>query len=72
MIKMRKADGKLSRSMLWNTVVMIATGVFGVAVATLPEIAAIIKPELYVLVALIVKGIDVGLRQITSEPMEKK
>ena len=70
MIKMRKADGKLSRSMLWNSAVMIGTSIFGVAVTLLPAIETIVAPPVFIGVALLIKAVDIYLRQITSEPMK--
>jgi len=70
-ISMKKIDGTYSLTMVWNTVVIILTAIFGVAVATLPEIKDAVPQEVYVVIAIIVKGIDIGLRQITSLPMDK-
>ena len=70
MIKMRKEDGKLSKTMLWNTAVVIGTSIFGVAVTLLPAIEAIVAPPVFIGVALLIKAVDIYLRQITSEPMK--
>ena len=72
MIKMKKADGTVSKTMAWNTVIVIVTALFGVAVVMLPDIEQIVPAELYVIIALLIKGIDVGLRQITTQPMKGK
>ena len=72
MIKMRKEDGRLSRTMIWNGVVIAATSLFGIAVTLLPAIEAVVAPPVFIGVALLIKAVDVYLRQITSEPMEKK
>lgn len=68
--RMRKADGTLSKTMVWNAVVITLTSVFGVAVAFLPELHDIVPPEAYVLIAILVKGVDTALRQITTQPTE--
>lgn len=69
MVALRKADGTLSKTMLWNSIVMAATAVFGVGVTLLPEIHTLLTPTQYVLVALIVKAVDIFLRQITTMPV---
>ena len=69
-IEMRKEDGTLSKSMIWNTAVMLGTSIFGVAITMLPAIEAIVAPPVFIAIALIVKGIDIYLRQITTQPMK--
>ena len=70
MIKMRKEDGRFSRTMIWNGAVIAATSLFGIAVTLLPAIEAVVAPPVFIGIALLVKGIDVYLRQVTSEPMK--
>jgi hypothetical protein len=72
MIPLNKEDGTLSKTMIWNYVVIMGTSIFGVAVAMLPDIEKVIPPEGYVLIALLVKGVDLGLRTITTQPLQKK
>ena len=72
MIKMRKEDGTLSKSMVWSTAVMMGTSIFGVAITMLPAIEAIVAPPVFIAIALVVKAIDIYLRQITTQPMENK
>jgi len=72
MVEMKKVDGTYSLTMVWNVVVIMATAIFGVAVAMLPDIEKVISPEAYVAIALAVKGVDVGLRQITRMPIQGK
>ena len=72
MVSMRKEDGKFSRTMLWNSAVVLATSIFGVAITMLPAIEAIVAPPVFVAIALIIKGVDIYLRQITTEPMKGK
>ena len=72
MVEMKKVDGTYSLTMVWNAVVIMATAIFGVAVAMLPDIEKVISPEAYVAIALAVKGVDVGLRQITRMPIQGK
>lgn len=70
MVKLKRIDGKVSHTMAWNVVVVILTAVFGVAVVMLPDIEQVISAELYVLIALVIKGVDIGLRQITTMPLK--
>ena len=72
MIKFKKEDGSFSKTMLWNTAIMGATGLFGIAVNYLPQIANVVSPEAYVGIALVVKTIDMVLRQVTTQPMAGK
>ena len=72
MVSMRKEDGKFSRTMLWNSAVVLATSIFGVAITMLPAIEAIVAPPVFVAIALVIKGVDIYLRQITTQPMEGK
>ena len=72
MVSMRKDDGKFSRTMLWNSAVVLATSIFGVAITMLPAIEAIVAPPVFVAIALVIKGVDIYLRQITTQPMEGK
>jgi hypothetical protein len=71
MVAMRKIDGTYSITMWWNVVIILLTGVFGVAVAMLPELEKVVPPEGYVVIAMVIKGIDVALRQITYLPMDR-
>ena len=71
-VRMRKIDGTYSMTMVWNVIVIVLTAVFGVAVGLLPELEKVIPPEAYVGIALVIKSVDVALRQITSLPMEPK
>ena len=70
MVEFRREDGKLSRTAIWNSVWMAVAAGFGVAVTMLPEIATIVKPEIVVPLTIIVKGVDLWLRQITTQPMK--
>ena len=72
MIKMRKSDGTFSKTMLWNSAILFGTSIFGIAITMLPAIEAIVAPGVYVGIALLIKGVDVYLRQITTQPLEKK
>ena len=72
MIEMKKADGTWSKSMLWNAAVVIGTSIFGVAATMLPAIEALVAPQIYIGIALMIKGIDIGLRQITTQPLKGK
>ena len=72
MIPLNKEDGTLSKTMVWNYIVIFGTSIFGVAVAMLPDIEKVIPPEGYVFIALVIKGVDVALRTITTQPLQKK
>ena len=72
MVAMKKADGTYSKTMLWNTAVVLGTSLFGVAATMLPAIEALVAPQVYIGIALMIKGIDIGLRQITTQPMKGK
>ena len=72
MIEMKKEDGTYSKTMLWNALVIPLTGLFGVAVTMLPAIEAIVAPPVFVGIALLIKAVDVYLRQITTQPMQER
>ena len=69
MLSLRKVDGKLSRTQVWNVAVIVLTSLFTVAVNMLPQIADAIPHNAFLALALFIKTVDMVLRQITTEPM---
>ena len=70
MVEFRREDGKLSRTAIWNSAWIAITSAFAVAVTMLPEIATIVKPEIVIPLTLVVKGVDLWLRTVTTQPMK--
>jgi len=68
---LRRKDGKLSRTQVWNSLVIFGTSIFGVAITMLPAIEAIVAPPVFVAIALLIKGVDMYLRELTTQPMLK-
>ena len=68
---LRRKDGKLSRTQVWNSLVIFGTSIFGVAITMLPAIEAIVAHPVFVAIALLIKGVDMYLRELTTQPMLK-
>ena len=65
MVKVRKADGNISKTVVWNS--LLAT--LSAAVPLIPQLAGVIPAEWYPWILVAVTLSNVFLRQITSQAM---
>ena len=66
MVGFTKADGRISKTMIFNALAAMS----GTLVLVLPEVRDTIPPWLYALIWIAGSIINAALRQITVEPME--
>jgi len=70
MVSIRKADGTVSKTMAWNAAAITILGMIGAASEMLPLFQELMKPWHYIAIAIVMRGVDIFLRQITSQPMK--
>ena len=65
MVAIRKVDGTISKTIVWNSLVLTLSA----AVPLIPQLAPVINPEWYPWILVGVSLVNVFLRQITSQQM---